>query len=53
VYVPCSPALGYISSRFVREIAEHGGRIEHLVAPVVAEALARRYDHIPADEEMA
>ncbi len=53
VYVPCSPALGYISSRFVREIAEYGGRIDHLVAPVVAEALARRYAHIPPDEEMS
>ena len=52
VYVPCSPALGYISSRFVREIAEHGGRVEHLVAPGVAEALARRYALIPSDEEM-
>jgi phosphopantetheine adenylyltransferase len=37
----------------VREIAEHGGRIEHLVAPVVAEALARRYALIPPDEEMS
>ena len=53
VYVPCSPAFGYISSRFVREIAEHGGRIDHLVAPVVADALARRYAHSPSDEEMA
>jgi pantetheine-phosphate adenylyltransferase len=25
VYVPCRPDLGYISSRFVREIAAHGG----------------------------
>jgi pantetheine-phosphate adenylyltransferase len=53
VYVPCSPALSYISSRFVREIAEHGGRIEHLVAPAVANALARRYALIPPDEEMS
>jgi pantetheine-phosphate adenylyltransferase len=52
VFVPCSPALGYISSRFVREIAEHGGRVDHLVAPAVVEALARRYAHIPSDEEM-
>ena len=53
VYVPCSPALGYISSRFVREIAEHGGSVDHLVAPYVAEALARRYAHSPPDEEMS
>jgi pantetheine-phosphate adenylyltransferase len=53
VYVPCSPALGYISSRFVREIAEHGGTVDHLVAPFVAEALARRYSLSPPDEEMS
>jgi pantetheine-phosphate adenylyltransferase len=53
VFVPCTPALGYISSRFVREIAEHGGRIEHLVAPPVAQALARRYAASPADEEIS
>ena len=51
VYVPCSPALSYISSRFVREIAEQGGRIEHLVAPAVAEALGRRYAQASLDEE--
>ncbi|MEX2626926.1 MAG: pantetheine-phosphate adenylyltransferase [Ilumatobacteraceae bacterium] len=43
VYVPCAPELGYISSRFVREIAAHGGRIDHLVAAPVAAALADRF----------
>jgi pantetheine-phosphate adenylyltransferase len=43
VYVPCNPALGHISSRFVREIAQYGGRIEHLVTPPVAAALTDRF----------
>jgi pantetheine-phosphate adenylyltransferase len=51
VFVPCTPALGYISSRFIREIAEHGGRVDHLVAAPVAEALARRYARNTSDQE--
>jgi pantetheine-phosphate adenylyltransferase len=43
VYVPCNPALGHISSRFVREIAQYGGRFGHLVTPPVAAALADRF----------
>ncbi|MEO1057793.1 MAG: pantetheine-phosphate adenylyltransferase [Actinomycetota bacterium] len=43
VYLPCSPALGYISSRFVREIAQYGGEIDHLVPDVVASALHQRF----------
>ena len=39
VYVPCSPSLGYISSRFVREIARYGGAIDHMVPTVAADAL--------------
>jgi pantetheine-phosphate adenylyltransferase len=44
VYLPCRPELGYISSRFVREIAKYGGSIDHLVPPHVAEALRRVND---------
>ena len=43
VFVPCRPDLGYISSRFVREIAAHGGAIDHLVSAPVAVALAGRF----------
>ncbi len=43
VYLPCSPALGYVSSRFVREIAQYGGEIDHLVPDVVARALHQRF----------
>lgn len=42
VYVPCRADLGFVSSRFVREIANYGGDVSHLVPPVVADALARR-----------
>lgn len=43
VYVPCRPDLGHISSRFVREIAAHGGSVDHLVTPPVAAALTGRF----------
>lgn len=39
VYLPCKPELSYISSRFVREIAQYGGQIGHLVPAPVAGAL--------------
>lgn len=43
VYLPCRPELGYISSRFVREIAKYGGNIDHLVPAPVADALRRTF----------
>lgn len=43
VYVPCRPDLGHISSRFVREIAAHGGNVDHLVSEPVAAALVARF----------
>ena len=46
VYVPSSPELGFVSSRFVREIAKYGGDIAHLVPEAVAAALAAEFaDH--------
>ncbi len=42
VYLPTKPELGFISSRFVREIAKYGGDVAHLVPPDVADALAAR-----------
>jgi len=44
VFVPCRPDLGYISSRFVREIAKYGGEIGHLVPTAVARALRTVFD---------
>lgn len=52
VYLPCRPELGYISSRFVREIAAHGGRIDHLVAAPVAAALADRFGPVSSSGEV-
>ncbi len=44
VYVPCRPDLGFVSSRFVREISNYGGDVAHLVPPAVADALSDRTD---------
>ncbi len=41
VYLPCRPEFGYISSRFVREIAKYGEPIDHLVPANIADALRR------------
>lgn len=46
VYLPSRPELGYLSSRFVREIAQYGGDIDHLVSTVVADALRRRFEEV-------
>jgi pantetheine-phosphate adenylyltransferase len=43
VFLPCRPDFGFVSSRFIREIAAHGGAIDHLVAAPVAAALAGRF----------
>ena len=43
VFVPSRPDVGFLSSRFIREIASHGGEIAHLVPPPVAAALADRF----------
>lgn len=40
VYLPCRADQAFISSRFIREIAQYGGRIDHLVPAPVAAALA-------------
>jgi pantetheine-phosphate adenylyltransferase len=44
VYLPCRPEYGYISSRFVREIAKYGGSVDHLVPAPIAAALRRTFD---------
>ncbi len=43
VFVSADPALSFVSSRFVREIAKYGGDVSHLVPPPVAEALTAKY----------
>ena len=44
VYVPSRPDLSFVSSRFVREIAQYGGDVSALVPPHVADALRARFD---------
>ena len=41
VYLPCRADRGFISSRFVREIAQYGGAVTHMVPQPVAAALRR------------
>jgi pantetheine-phosphate adenylyltransferase len=43
VYVPCRPDLSFVSSRFIREIAQYGGQVRHLVPRAVAEQLAKKF----------
>lgn len=43
VYLPCRADRGFISSRFVREIARYGGAISHLVPVPVATALTTMF----------
>ncbi len=43
VFVPCNPAWSFVSSRFIREIASHGGAIGHLVPAPVEAALTARF----------
>ncbi len=40
VFLPTSPNWSYVSSRFIREIAQHGGDVSHLVPEPVAHRLA-------------
>lgn len=41
VYVACRPDRVFLSSRFIREIAQYGGDVSHLVPAPVASELAR------------
>ena len=43
VYLPCRADRGFISSRFVREIARYGGAVGHMVPRAVADALATKF----------
>lgn len=43
VFLPCRAEFGFVSSRFIREIAAHGENVDHLVAGPVAAALADRF----------
>ncbi len=49
VYLPCRPDQVFLSSRFIREIAQYRGDVSHLVPAPVADALARRFATPPHD----
>ncbi len=51
VFVPCAPELGYVSSRFVREIAKYGEEIGHLVPANVADALRTAFTETNQNDE--
>jgi pantetheine-phosphate adenylyltransferase len=40
VYVPCQPQFGFVSSRFIRDIAQHGGNVSSMLPAAAANALA-------------
>jgi pantetheine-phosphate adenylyltransferase len=42
VFVPSGTALGFLSSRYIREISSEGRDVSHLVPPPVARALKLR-----------
>jgi pantetheine-phosphate adenylyltransferase len=43
VFLPTAPELGFLSSRFIREIAREGGDVTHLVPEPVARRLKDAY----------
>ena len=47
VYLPCRADRGFISSRFVREIARYRGAVTHMVPQPVADALAELFPSDP------
>ncbi|WP_404414714.1 pantetheine-phosphate adenylyltransferase [Marinospirillum sp.] len=48
VFLPPSPELSFIASSLVREVASLGGSVDHLVDPVVAAALKKRFKLNPS-----
>jgi pantetheine-phosphate adenylyltransferase len=45
LFVATKPALGYLSSSLVKEVASFGGSVDELVPPAVASALKERFAH--------
>ena len=43
VYVPCAPGLGFVSSRYIRDIAQNGGDVSSMVPSVVNDALVQMF----------
>ena len=43
VYVPCRADYSHISSRFIRDIAQHGGDVSSMIPPATASLLAAQF----------
>lgn len=43
VYVPCRGELAHVSSRFIRDIAEHGGDISSMIPSATASLIAAQF----------
>lgn len=43
VFLPTAPEHAFLASRYIREIAAHGGDISGMVPPIVAKRLAERF----------
>ena len=41
LYVPCQPQFGFVSSRFIRDIAQHGGDVSSMLTAAATNALAQ------------
>ena len=39
VYVPCTPAFSFVSSRYIRDIAANGGDVSSMVHPSIVHDL--------------
>ncbi len=50
VYVPCRPDQVFLTSRFIREIAQYRRDVSHLVPAPVADALARMFNDQQPDQ---
>lgn len=51
VYLPCRPDRVFLSSRFIREIAQYGGDVSHLVPAPVAAELTRAFPPPPSTRQ--
>jgi len=51
VYLPCRPDQVFVTSRFIREIAQYGRDVSHLVPAPVADALHRIHSTSPGPAE--
>ena len=52
VFVPCRPALGFLSSRYIREIAPRAATCRHLVPVAVARRLKERESSMTTHDEI-